>query len=57
MVMIRLEVKEDAKSVKNCFMCLRLESFALNVPEWSQKNKRLLKFITPNHHNLIWEME
>ena len=57
MVMIRLEVKEDAKSVKKCFMCLRLESFALNVPEWSQKNKRLLKFITPNHHNLIWEME
>ena len=57
MAMIKPDVKEDVKDAKNCFMSLKLENFVSNVPEWSQKNKRLLKFITPNHHNLIWEME
>ena len=37
--MTKLEVKEDAKNVKNCSTSLRLENFALNVPEWNQKNK------------------
>ena len=37
--MIKLEVREDVKSVKNYSMFLKLENFALNAPEWNQKSK------------------
>jgi hypothetical protein len=57
MVMIKLEVNEDVKSVKNYSMFLKLENFALNVPEWNQKSREFLKFIPPYHQILIWEME
>ena len=55
--MIRLEVKEDVKNVKNYFTSLKLENYVLNALEWNQKNKEFLKFISPYHHILIWEME
>ena len=37
--MIKLEAKEDVKRVKNYSMFLKLENFALNVPEWNQKSR------------------
>jgi len=40
--MIRPEVKEDVKSVKNYFTSLKLENYALNALEWNQKNKSSL---------------
>ena len=40
--MIRLEVKEYVKNVKNYFTSLKLENYVLNSLEWSQKNKRIL---------------
>ena len=55
--MIKLEAKEDVKSVKNYSMFLKLENFALNVPEWNQKSREFLKFISPYHHTLTWGME
>ena len=55
--MIRLEVKEDVKSAKNYFTSLKLENFVLNAPEWSQKNNKFLKFISPYYHILVWGME
>ena len=55
--MIRLEVKEDVKSVKNYFMYLKLENFVLSVPEWSQKSNEFLKFISPYHYIPVWVME
>ena len=57
MAMIKPDVKEDVKDAKNCFMSLKLENFVSNVPEWSQKNKRILKFISPNSQIIVWEME
>ena len=55
--MIKLEVKEDVKNVKNYFTSLKLENFVLNVPEWNQKSNEFLKFISPFHPILVWEME
>ena len=39
--MIRLEVKEDVKNVKNYFTSLKLENYVLSALEWSQKNKKI----------------
>ena len=56
-VMIKLGVKGDVKNVKNCFMYLKLANFVLNVPDWNQENKGILKFISPYYHIVIWGME
>ena len=55
--MIKLEVREDAKNAKNYCMYLKSANFVLNALEWSQKNKRILKFISPNSQIIVWEME
>jgi hypothetical protein len=46
MVMIKLEVKEDVRNVKNYSMFLKLGSFALNVPGQNQKSKNFEIYIT-----------
>ena len=55
--MIRLEVKEDVKNVKNYFTSLKLENFVSNALEWNLKNNKFLKFISPYYHILVWGME
>ena len=48
--MIKLEVKEDVRNVKNYSMFLKLGSFALNVPEQNQKSKNFEIYITLSPH-------
>ena len=38
--MIKLELNDNVKNVKSYFMFLKWENYALNVPDWNQKNSK-----------------